>query len=574
MKLSTKFFIYFTAIVLFVIGSVAIFQYRSEKKFRVAQLDQHLTDYNNTINNFINQENPTIEELSDFVTLFADSALRVTVIDSVGNVLYDSMLPDSLKIENHLHRPEISMSVLSNSGKSIRHSSTTDEDYYYLAIRYPNHFVRSALPYNASLRHILEANTSFIYFLISIFFISFILIIALVFKLNESIRRLRIFTQQAKEGEISSTELDFSNDELGEISDTIVQLYGEQLRLKNELSKEHEKLVNHLQISQEGIGIFTKDKEEILVNSHFIQYVSILCDNRKSETIFSSPDFHPITRFIDQNQSSGQLSRKRIVIEKNGRTFIVLCIVFQDDSFEISISDISQQEQENELKRQLTQNISHELKTPVSSILGYMESILQNPDLDPDKKMFFIERSHQQALRLNALLQDISTLNKIDEAKRLYIKEPCYIAKIVKDVVNDVQLQMTKANCTINQSIGQDVVIDGNQSLLYSVFQNLINNSLAYGGENMTRIDISCYREDKEFYYFSFSDNGTGVGQEHLPRLFERFYRVDKGRDRKLGGTGLGLAIVKNAIVFHNGQISAKNMPEGGLGLLFTLKKN
>ena len=116
------------------------------------------------------------------------------------------------------------------------------------------------------------------------------------------------------------------------------------------------------------------------------------------------------------------------------------------------------------------------------------------------------------------------------------------------------------------------MILNGNHSLLYSIFRNLTDNAIAYAGERST-ISIHCYLQDDNYYYFSFSDNGIGVSEEHLNRLFERFYRVDKGRSRKLGGTGLGLAIVKNAVLFHKGEILAKNQINGGLEFLFTLKK-
>jgi two-component system OmpR family sensor kinase/two-component system phosphate regulon sensor histidine kinase PhoR len=201
-----------------------------------------------------------------------------------------------------------------------------------------------------------------------------------------------------------------------------------------------------------------------------------------------------------------------------------------------------------------------------------MESILNNPDLDPARQRFFIERSFLQAQRLSALLQDISTLNKIDEAKRLFEKESCDVAQVIGDVLFDVHLQIEERNCTVLRDFPEHLPIQGNRSLLYSIFRNLTDNALAYGGNKIT-IDINCYREDKQFYYFSFSDNGVGISEEHLSKIFERFYRIDKGRSRKLGGTGLGLAIVKNAVIFHKGNISAKSLPTGGLSFIFSLRK-
>jgi two-component system OmpR family sensor kinase/two-component system phosphate regulon sensor histidine kinase PhoR len=226
-----------------------------------------------------------------------------------------------------------------------------------------------------------------------------------------SINKLRIFTQKAENNEIFDTDIEFSKDELGEISKNIFHLYKLLLVTKDEVNKEREKLIKHLQISQEGLGIFSSEKNEILANPNFIQYTNIISDQQceSSNQIFTIPEFAEINLFIDLSLLNNELKRKKIIIEKGGRIFAVQCFVFQDNSFEISINDISVQEHENELKRQLTQNISHELKTPVSSILGYMESILQNPDLDPARQKFFVERSFQQALRLSALLQDITS---------------------------------------------------------------------------------------------------------------------------------------------------------------------
>lgn len=575
MTLNRRIFLYFLSIFILMLAIICFFQYEREKEFRSQQLDQQLSTYNFTINKFIEEKHAGWNEMEEYVRLFPDSTLRVTVVNFDGDVIFDSSVKEGTKLGNHLNRPEIQMANTSTNGKAIRHSFSTGQDYYYLAHRFPHNYIRSALPYNVSLMGMLKANLMFLYFMGFVFILCVVALFLISRKFSKSIDRLRVFTQKAEKNEMPDTDIEFPNDELGEISKNIVKLYKLQLQTKDEVNKEHEKLIKHLQISQEGLGIFSSDKKEILANTHFIQYTNTLCDQQceSSDQIFSLPEFAEITEFIDQSLQNNQMNRKRLKIEKGRRVFALQCIVFQDNTFEISINDISVQEHENELKRHLTQNISHELKTPVSSILGYMESILNNPDLDPQRQQFFIQRSFQQAQRLSALLQDISMLNKMDEAKRLFEKEPCNLSEILTDVLNDLHLQIEQKSCTVHKNIEPNMQIQGNRSLLYSIFRNLLDNAMAYAGEKIT-IDINCYREDELFYYFSFTDNGIGVGEEHLNRLFERFYRVDKGRSRKAGGTGLGLAIVKNAVLYHRGNISAKNVPGGGLSFIFSLRKN
>ena len=259
-------------------------------------------------------------------------------------------------------------------------------------------------------------------------------------------------------------------------------------------------------------------------------------------------------------------------VEKNGRIFAIGCIIFQDDSFEISINDMTQEEEQARMKRQLTQNIAHELKTPVSSIQGYLETIVNNPDLPRERINAFLERSYAQSNRLTHLLRDISLLTRMEEAPNMAEKETVNLSLLVQDIFSEVALQLEEKQIKAQNMIPEGLTIQGNPSLIYSIFRNLTDNAIAYAG---TQIDItvSCFRQDNQFYYFSFADTGVGIGAEHLGRLFERFYRIDKGRSRKLGGTGLGLAIVKNAVLLHGGSIFAKNNPNGGLEFIFSLAK-
>ncbi len=574
MTLNRKLFLYLLSAFFSLIAVITFFQYQREKEFRTEQLDQLLSTYNYTIKNYIDKKSWTPDELRGFIAVFPDTLLRVTLVDLKGNVMFDNSVIDGTKLENHITRPEIVMANSQTTGKAIRFSTSIGKDFYYLAHRFDNYYVRTALPFNLDVIKMLKANTFFLYFMAFVLLLAIFALFFISKNFTDSIARLRIFTQKAENGEMLDTDIYFPNDELGEISRNIVHLYKRMQETKDEVNNEREKLIKHLQISQEGLGIFSPEKKELLVNSHFIQYTNILSDQQSenSDKIFRLAEFEEINQFIDENFKNDQLTRKKMVIEKNGRVFMVRCIVFQDNTFEISINDITVQERDNELKRHLTQNISHELKTPVSSIMGYMESILENPDLDPGRQKFFVERSFMQAKRLTALLQDISTLNKIDEGKRLFQKEPCDLAQVINDVLFDVHLQIEQKKCVILRNFNASMPLHGNRSLLYSIFRNLTDNALTYGGEHIV-IDISCYREDEQFYYFSFSDNGVGIAEEHLGKVFERFYRVDKGRSRKIGGTGLGLAIVKNAVLLHKGTISAKSVSTGGLSFIFSLRK-
>lgn len=227
------------------------------------------------------------------------------------------------------------------------------------------------------------------------------------------------------------------------------------------------------------------------------------------------------------------------------------------------------QQEQNVLKRQLTQNVAHELKTPVASIQGYLETILSHPDIDPKTRDSFLERCYAQSERLAALLNDMSTLNRLDDGAEMMAFEDVDVAEIIRTVERESKFALEQKGMTMKCDIPDKMVIHGNSSLIYSIFRNLTDNGIAYAGPN-THIELSVERNHGG-WLFSFSDDGIGVAEEHLPRLFERFYRVDKGRSRKMGGTGLGLAIVKNAVRVHGGTISVRNNPNGGLRFDFSL---
>lgn len=224
---------------------------------------------------------------------------------------------------------------------------------------------------------------------------------------------------------------------------------------------------------------------------------------------------------------------------------------------------------EKAMKRQLTNNINHELKTPVASMNVCLETLLSGIELHESKRTELIERCYAHNIRLRRLLDDISLITRMEDGGRLIEKEEVSLNRLIQEIEEELQMMPEEERMNLHVDFTEEVNINGNTSLIGSIFRNLTENSIAYSeGHN---IYISLIRNDGRTVRLRYEDDGQGIAPKHLPHLFERFYRVDKGRSRKKGGTGLGLAIVKHAVLFHGGDISVCNRPEGGLRFDFSL---
>lgn len=466
---------------IFVVFAVcfSIYQFKREKEYKIDIMHSQLQMYNYEMLQTLGDSIISHDAFMHYMRKRGMKGLRATIIDRQGRVILDSQQEDVSRMANHLQREEIQEALKHGNGYDIKRASLyTHETYFYSATYLPEKksrvgsiIIRSAIPYSAEITRSLQADNSYIYFTVAL---TILLGLALYYntsRIGKHIRYLYEFAVKAEEGDMLDHELErqLPDDELGDISHTIIALYWKL---------------------------------------------------RHSE------------------------------------------------------------EEKIRIKQQLTQNAAHELKTPTASIHGYLESILANPDMPPEKRQHFLERCYAQSERMSKLLLDMATLTKLDEKEttleqRQQKETIVDVRAIIDNVLEDTALQLAERGITPHINTPQQILIPGDSSLIYSLFRNIVDNAIAYA-QGADSLRITCKQTNTptgQFYEFTVSDNGPGVDPSHLTRIFERFYRVDKGRSRKLGGTGLGLAIVKNAAMTHHGMAKAELTPGGGLTIIFTLRR-
>ncbi|MBN2789677.1 MAG: ATP-binding protein [Candidatus Delongbacteria bacterium] len=560
---------------------IVLILFHREKNKNIEVVEGKLSIYNEVITNYlIHNDNSDItkyKELDSLCEKYFDHDLRITIIEENGKVLYDNRVNDLLLMDDHSNRNEILSAEFSSEGTDVRLSKSTDVEYFYYAKKLNNLYIRTALPVNADLKDILRVDYVFIVFLFMIFFIMSFLLIYVSDHFGRSIKLLRKFSVAMATGSDISDDIEFTNNELGEISNQIKKVYLNFKSVQNKLNLEKEKFIQHLSISNEGIGIFSNDSTLLLYNNNFINFINKLSDGKLEDNLkeysrcININDFVKATNNYIHSEYKINDNSFHSLIKRNDQYFDFHFLLFKDKSFEIIINDITEPENRKLIKQQISSNISHELKTPVAAISGFLETLLNNDNIQKEKIMEFIGRSYKQVKRLSILIDDISTLNRIDEANKLYLKEKLRLDTLINEIISDLDMNLKSNNMEVSVIGFNSTYINGNYHLLDAIFRNLLDNSIKYAGKD-TKIKIERYFEDNEFISIKFSDNGKGIPEEHLHRIFERFYRIDKGRSRVLGGTGLGLAIVKNAVHFHNGEIFVKSLNKG-IEFSFSLKK-
>ncbi len=560
---------------------MVLFEMHYERGLRISDFRSRMSGYADMAGREISHEGNVVnpEKLGNFLKCMPPG-VRFTIIDSNGTVAYESGGTDGRDERNHANRPEVTNAKKIKEGAyDVRHSEAIDADYFYFAKTYGKYIVRVAIPYDEDVRSILRPANVFLLFVLLVFPIAIVILIYISDSFGRSVSRLRQFISEADKGGINYDAIRFPHSELGDIGREITNLYRRLDEKGIQAKSERERLLKHFQYMEGGIAIFNTERGNVYANPRFVQYVNTILPMPTGDvnTIWSSKAFRPAKEFVELNSrelTPGETAPvMRFNIAAGSANYAVQVVVYSRDDFEMTLNDVTRAEKSRILKQQMSNNITHELRTPVSSIRGYIETILECKGLGEERKRYFLERAYSQVVRLSELIRDVSIITKVDEAPETLQKEEISPCEIMNDVVEELSSKISEAEMKVYNRISPESKVYGNYSLVYSIFRNLVENSVRYAGKG-TSICAECYNEDDSYCYFNFYDTGKGCPEEHLPRLFERFYRAEEGRTRELGGSGLGLSIVRNAVTFHHGNISVRNREGGGLQFLFTLQRH
>ena len=557
---------YFAAVFALFAVLLILFQFRSDRNNRKMMLQDRLSCYADII--------AQSDDYASTMALFPPE-LRVTVIDKNGNVVFDSVEEENV-MDNHSARPEVKEALKAKSGNSIRKSDTVGINYFYYAKSYGGYIVRMALPFEYDVKKALRPDSFFILIVVLVFLVALFFIIFLSDKFGEGVSRLHRFAEAAENGKVDYENMSFPDSELGDIGKQMLESYHRLEKSNRIIALEKERLLLHLHYYEGGIAIFSQERRKVYANPKFVQFVNLMLDRPTPDldSLWDNEIFRPIAEFVSRNTDSriDNVPVFQYNVNKGGRVYTLQVLVYPDNGCEVSVNDVTNVEKNKVMKQQMTNNIAHELRTPVSSIRGYLETLTVCKDISAEKRNMFLDRAYVQAMRLSDLIRDIGLITKIEEAPEQLHKEKVCLRNVVDEVSDELRTRLDEMGILVENALEPDLCVSGNPSLLYAVFRNLMENSLKYGGREI-KIHVECYAKGDGYCHFSYYDTGKGVPDEHLPKIFERFYRVSEGRTRDDGGSGLGLSIVRNAIAFHKGDIRALNRKEGGLEFIFSLSE-
>lgn len=518
---------------------------------------------NDLIINILNNENIK-DKREFFLNNFADSGIRVTYIDKDGRVLIDSFI-DKDSMDNHNNREEVIQARKQRVGYSVRDSISSKGEYIYCATLYNNgYIVRSSVP----LKTVTGLESSYLKYYAII--LIFAILVSLIFSSNLSyaiakpIKDLEFITSRIAKGEMDRRANIATRDEIGHLANTFNNMADKLQETLDDSIEKQNRLEAILKSMDSGVIAVDKNYKVIMINPYAKKIFGInkdiigknLMDNIRDfeleDIIKNSKDEYTEIKIYWPKERDLRIKTADII---NGYEKIGTVAVVQN---------ITEFKKLENMRSQFVANVSHELKTPLTSIKGFAETL---KDVHDDKtKEKFLNIINDEADRLTRLISDILTLSDIENSKEVKTDE-INVEKTINEVYYLVSKSAECKNISVTLYCESVPDIIGDRDKFKQMIINLVDNAIKYT-EDGGKVEVGTKVENENCIIW-VKDNGVGIPKVHLSRLFERFYRVDKARSRAQGGTGLGLAIVKHIVMSFNGVIDVQS--EVGAGSIFTV---
>lgn len=496
---------------------------------------------------------------NDFLNKIAaenGSNVRITLIDKDGIVLFDNQA-EAKTLENHAMRQEVMKAVAVGAGEAERFSDTLDKTTYYYAVRLEDgKILRLARTIDSIYKSVLQMLPIMGGIVIVVAFLASIVARRVTFNLIKPLDQVNL-------------DEPLDNETYDELAPFLTRIAKQKRQLSKNLKK--------LRGKQEELTIITNNMNEGLVLLNGQQ--NVLFINESAAKIFGFSAKEVIGRNIltvdraqevqDLLQKVSQAGKGEGLYEKDRHFYQLSGSSVNGSGSVILIYDVTEKMTAEKLRREFSANVSHELKTPLQSILGYAE-IMKNGLVKDEDKQRFLERIHAEAGNMIELIQNIMELSRLDENKTLDEFEDVDLLKLAQSVTLRLKHKAQTKGVTLNVN-GSSACVCGVQSILSEVLYNLVDNSIKYNKDN-GKVDVKV-QDGSEEVTVSVSDTGIGIGAADRERVFERFYRADKSHSKEIGGTGLGLSIVKHGVLFHKGRVELESEPGVGTTITFVLPK-
>lgn len=529
---------------------------------------------------------PATPQLQSIVRELSRRALaRVTLVDATGQVLADSAVQDRdlASIENHRTRPEIEQAIATGSGTDMRASHTTGDRTLYRAVRLNEPdttssplYLRLGLPMTTLEQELTKLKRNLTLAFGSAFLIAVGLSIWLARSLTKPLSDMATAARQLAGGNYSVRIQTSSRDEVGLLAATLNHMTDELRSKIEELSEDRAQLLAMLTSMVEGVMVLDYKGRILQVNPALERMFGVTraeTRGRPSLEVFGHSELNALVSSVLATRT-GQ--KDEIILTPSGRCLDVEASVAggEQDNEACAVlvfHDITELRRLENIRKDFVANVSHELRTPLTSIKGYVEALLDGGKDDPETSVRFLEIILKQSDRLNLILEDLLQLSKIESGQLQFKKEPLHIGSVIERTIAMIKPLAEKKQHRLRSQVAADLpLISGDEERLVQVLANLLDNAIKYTAEGgqitvaARRISPSRAEAPRTSIELTVTDTGIGIPEQDRPRVFERFYRVDKARSRELGGTGLGLAIVRHIVEGHGGQVWVEgNMPTG-----------